>query len=383
MKNFAVIDCETTGFGALDRIIEIAVVVLDHSTLEVVDEFDTLVNPERDVGRTDIHGIAPKMLGGAPTFAEIASGLASRIDGSILVAHNLSFDQRMVAQECERLDITFTGGNGICTYRLSGSKLDVAALSLGIPLSNHHRAIVDARVTAAILKQLLEGADDCTPAHLQPPLETGLARTLRRESVGGAMSTSPLRRLLGRACYPSSESTAAAYFDMLDWGIADGSLSAEEKRAIESARAQLGLDSKQVIELHRAYLCSIESAIRRDGRVSEDEAKLFSRVSKMLGLGDASIEVTRANSNKTAIQPGCRVCFTGSATDDEGNPIERDVLEQLAAEGGLQPVSSVTKKACDLLVAQDPESLSGKAQKAIKWGIPVISVAEFLKKIRN
>ena len=44
-----VIDCETTGFSRYDRIVEIAVVTLDSRTLEPVDEYDTLVNPERDL----------------------------------------------------------------------------------------------------------------------------------------------------------------------------------------------------------------------------------------------------------------------------------------------------------------------------------------------
>jgi DNA polymerase-3 subunit epsilon len=45
------------------------------------------------------------------------------------------------------------------------------------------------------------------------------------------------------------------------------------------------------------------------------------------------------------------------------------------------PVSSVTKKTCDLLVAADKSSLSGKAKKARDYGIPVISVSEYLDSI--
>jgi DNA polymerase III epsilon subunit-like protein len=41
MTYYAVIDTETTGFGKHDRIIEIAVVVLDPVSMETIDEFDT------------------------------------------------------------------------------------------------------------------------------------------------------------------------------------------------------------------------------------------------------------------------------------------------------------------------------------------------------
>ncbi|WP_417851426.1 exonuclease domain-containing protein [Thalassoglobus sp.] len=57
----AVIDVETTGVGNKDRIVEVAVVVLNEN-LKIIDEYDTLVDPLRDVGPVDIHGFSPSML---------------------------------------------------------------------------------------------------------------------------------------------------------------------------------------------------------------------------------------------------------------------------------------------------------------------------------
>ena len=57
MESLVVIDVETTGFGTNDRLVEIAAVTLDPDSLETVDEYDTLINPERDVGPTHVHGI--------------------------------------------------------------------------------------------------------------------------------------------------------------------------------------------------------------------------------------------------------------------------------------------------------------------------------------
>jgi DNA polymerase-3 subunit epsilon len=48
------------------------------------------------------------------------------------------------------------------------------------------------------------------------------------------------------------------------------------------------------------------------------------------------------------------------------------------AKVGLHPVNDVTKKGCDVLVAADESSMSGKAKKAKDWGIPVISVEKFI-----
>ena len=40
-----VVDCETTGLGKQDRIVELAAVTVDPSTGVISDEYDTLINP--------------------------------------------------------------------------------------------------------------------------------------------------------------------------------------------------------------------------------------------------------------------------------------------------------------------------------------------------
>ncbi|WP_420621745.1 PolC-type DNA polymerase III [Candidatus Poriferisodalis sp.] len=60
------IDCETTGFSKHDRIVEIAAVEIDVARGEITDEFDSLVNPMRDIGAVGVHGITPSMVQAAP-----------------------------------------------------------------------------------------------------------------------------------------------------------------------------------------------------------------------------------------------------------------------------------------------------------------------------
>jgi DNA polymerase III epsilon subunit-like protein len=78
---FAVVDVETTGLYNSDRVVEVAVVTITADG-RVVDEWDTLINPQRDVGPTHIHRITPSMVSAAPTFEEIAVALARRLDGA-------------------------------------------------------------------------------------------------------------------------------------------------------------------------------------------------------------------------------------------------------------------------------------------------------------
>ena len=100
---FATIDFETTGLSAKsDRVIEVGIVrtSADGRTLR---EYSSLVNPSRDVGRTDIHGITAGMLRDAPTFAQIVGDVASMLNGAVMVAHNASFDARFLDAELERM----------------------------------------------------------------------------------------------------------------------------------------------------------------------------------------------------------------------------------------------------------------------------------------
>ena len=157
--HLVVIDCETTGLGSNDRIIEIAVLTLDPRTWEPTDEYETLINPERDIGPVGIHGITASMVEAAPTFPEIITTLAHRLHGAILIAHNLSFDARMLGYEFKRLGVDFDAGSGLCTYRATGSKLITACRRYEITLSNQHRALADARATAALARKIFANAE--------------------------------------------------------------------------------------------------------------------------------------------------------------------------------------------------------------------------------
>ena len=120
----SVIDVETTGFGRTDRLVEIAIVSLDSTTGRIVDEYDTLLNPERDVGPTGVHGIAASHVALAPTFCEVSGAIARRVDSAILVGHNLSFDTRLLGQEFDRMSCDVRMGTGFCTLARTPTEVD-------------------------------------------------------------------------------------------------------------------------------------------------------------------------------------------------------------------------------------------------------------------
>lgn len=380
MTAICVIDCETTGLGKTDRIVEIAIVTLDARTLETLDEFDTLVNPHRDIGKTSIHGITPSMVAAAPAIEEVIGAVSKRINGSVLAAHNLSFDTRMIGAECERLGAEFDQGRGICTLRLSGEKLANATARYGIPLAGHHRALVDARASAELLRRLVEEDPQVLPARLIAAGAQSSTRTLRRDITAPDQVT-PLQRLAMRGCIPSSIGSCLDYFDALDWVLDDGVISTAEQQFLGEIIKGSNLSDTQVRAMHESYIQSLIQAIKRDSLVTDEERNLVTRVAAQLGVTDINIPERTAVPEAADIRQGQRVCFTGSAVDADGQAIDRETLERLAASAGLQPVSTVTKKSCDLVVAADSASTSGKARKARDFGIPVIDVRKFLHEL--
>ena len=91
MSRYAVLDLETTGLSPANhhRIVEVAVVLVDDAG-QTVYEWATLVNPERDVTASEIHGLTGADVYRAPTFSQIAGQLTKLLSGRVAVAHNLA-----------------------------------------------------------------------------------------------------------------------------------------------------------------------------------------------------------------------------------------------------------------------------------------------------
>ncbi len=119
----AVVDCETTGIYSSDRVVEIAIVTLDLDG-RVTHLWDTLVQPQRGVGASHIHGITANTLKDAPTFSDVARDVAIRLNGACVAAHNLSFDARMVGGEFSRI------GDCSCGNRHAGGDATATAALL-------------------------------------------------------------------------------------------------------------------------------------------------------------------------------------------------------------------------------------------------------------
>lgn len=165
---YAILDIETTGGKYNEEgMTEIAIHKFDGK--EVIDKFITLVNPEIPIQPfvVQLTGINNKMLVNAPKFHEIAKRIVEITEGCVLVAHNATFDYRILKLEFERLGYPFVMDT-LCTVELSRKlipdqdsySLGKLCRSLGIPMSDRHRANGDADATVKLFKILLSKDDE-------------------------------------------------------------------------------------------------------------------------------------------------------------------------------------------------------------------------------
>ncbi len=160
---YAILDIETTGGKYNEEgITEIAIYKFDGH--KIVDQFSSLVNPEKPIQPfvVNLTGINNEMLRHAPKFYEVAKRIIEITDGCIMVAHNALFDNRILTTEFDRLGYNYET-ESLCTVELAKKlipdmpsySLGKLVRSLGIPLSDRHRAQGDAKATLALFKFLL------------------------------------------------------------------------------------------------------------------------------------------------------------------------------------------------------------------------------------
>ena len=388
---YAVIDVETTGLRASwhDRIIEIAVVQLDERG-RVQDEWCSLVNPDRDLGPQHIHGITAAEAGRAPTFAQLAGHVATLVRGRTLVAHNLAFDALFLAAAFRHLGHTVPvdARHGLCTMQLAPHFLPSAGRSLadcrraaGLPGHRAHSALHDAHAAADLLAHYLTITG--TPPPWTPVLAT--CRALPWPALP-ATTTDPVRRRSPGVRDPhfltrladrlprQQEPRADAYLDLLDQALLDRDISATEADGLVTVAESLGLGRADVRSLHRRYLTALAAAALADGVLTPAERHDLDSVATLVGLpattvdkalADAAANQGRPDRQFWQLRRGDVVVFTGTMTPD------REEWQAEAEAAGLVAGEGVNKKT-RLLVAADPDSMSGKAKKARQYGIPVV-----------
>ncbi len=373
-----VFDCETTGLYTRDRVVEVALVTVGPDG-EVLDRWDSLVNPRRDVGPTGIHGITGAAVADAPEFADLAGAIALRLDGAVLAAHNLPFDLRMIGAEFTRAGVDFDPGQGVDTLRLAGGKLGDVCRQYGIEIGTAHRALDDALATAQLLLRVAARANDPVVPARFPAIPAVSERTVVRDDVRESIvvTTGDLPTVLRAALrmpLPSDpDEGVLGYLDLLERVLADLRIDGEERAELEQLARAAGLDEDDRRRLHERYLAGLIDEVLADGEVTAEEYEQLVRVAAALEVDqDVVHRRTRSGRSTTAevvLEGGMLLCITG-----EPPGISKQDLATRLQRAGFLVEGSVTKRT-DLLVAADASSQSGKAEKARRYGIPIVAAS--------
>jgi DNA polymerase-3 subunit epsilon len=422
---FAVIDFETTGLfpGGHDRIVEVAVVHVSRDGA-VTGRWDTLVNPERDLGAQHIHGIRAADVLDAPTFVQIMPGLVKLLDQRVIVAHNASFDTRFLLAELARANyVANVPIVSLCTMRLARELLPGAGRSLAdccsafdIELDGAHRASVDAFATAQLLDAYIASAGN--PEYWNHFIDDGMAHPWAAalppapiEAVwrarGSGIRADPasfLARITIKLPDVSGPAAHHDYLALLDRCLIDQALSVHEADALVGLAEELGIDRGTCAVLHVDYFEALGTVAWADGVLTADEisdlvavAGLLDipsdRLTRVLQRSDASgrhrakapdadaVELPDVPNTSAVdgphfggfhLEPGDQIVLTGDMDR------ARSDWEFSIVAAGFVPKAAVTKSV-KLVVAADPDSLSGKARKARQYGIPIVDEATLVR----
>jgi DNA polymerase-3 subunit epsilon len=162
LSEFIVLDTETTGIAVGSRIVEVAALHVKDGV--VVRRFQSLVNPEMHIPSIvqGVHGITDAMVASAPKATPVLADFAKFVAGHTLIAHNASFDFRILHGEYGRVKVATPGCGMYCSLKLArvvfpeapNHKLGTLATFLKLPHPPTHRALADCFTTMELLNAM-------------------------------------------------------------------------------------------------------------------------------------------------------------------------------------------------------------------------------------
>lgn len=172
-KLFAFVDIETTGFKVgHHEMIEVACVTADPSkNYEVVDELEIKIKPERietaDAQALRINGYNEAEWMFAYSKEQAMQMLADKLENTVLVAHNITFDWTFMEHAFREVGIEPKIYRKLDSYSIAYAKFSnepnvnkfsLKALAEYYNLTNEkaHTALADTRVTVDIFRELMK-----------------------------------------------------------------------------------------------------------------------------------------------------------------------------------------------------------------------------------
>lgn len=169
-RTYVALDLETTGLDAdREKIIQVGAVKFCGD--QVIDRFDTFVNPGRAIPDfiQRLTGIRPDQVSRAPHFSAISQRLEAFIEDHPVIGHNVAFDLRFLdTHGLNLLNSRFDTWDlaSFILPRTTEYSLGALARQFNLDHQRAHQAIDDADATRQLFVTLLRRASEMDPALL-------------------------------------------------------------------------------------------------------------------------------------------------------------------------------------------------------------------------
>ncbi|AQT70062.1 DNA polymerase III PolC-type [Anaerohalosphaera lusitana] len=295
----AVIDFETTGLTpGVDRVVEVSVYRMEPGKKPVL-AFDTLVNPQRPMSATEIHGITEDDVANAPVFSDIAGGLVDSLSGCVVSAYNVYFDIKFLAYELNQLGIPQTPPHFCLMYMRpmlglgKRCNLEKACEYHNVDYKAVHIASSDAEASASLMERYLEEMTK------QKVRTFGDLARLKKYKFTESFVASPMNgagglrltkseRFLSRSGFQSSieinpeRQALAEYWEALRMVVADLEVTDEELAQMLQLRKEIHLPKEKIRMLHAKAFASVISQFIDDKWLDDKEVLKLRRLKRCL-----------------------------------------------------------------------------------------------------
>jgi DNA polymerase III subunit epsilon len=391
---FTAVDLETTGlFPSADRIVEIGLVKFRGSG-EIIDEFATLVNnPGSSAEARSHHQIEDADLIGAPTIDRVLPELFALMAGTVVVAHNLEFEEGFLAAAAQRNALSFPRLTGVCTLLAARRQLGGRAYSLlslyktatGEWPQDKHTALGDARAVRELLLWMLRTAPQplhltaaATPVSASVPPPRPCDISCRPMPMGEASIAALL------ASFPQSSIPRAGdavelerYRALLGECVKDGRLTFEEATSLSGQARRTRVSGSQLRSLHReAWLSAFGEDARRDWTtLTPARRREMWLLAEALGLSALAAEVETAIKRCTEPTPSPQARYLrGVRVGILGRGAELDGLRARAEQYGASVAVRITKTVIWAATAT-PDANDAAHRAARTYQVPMLTPA--------
>jgi DNA polymerase-3 subunit epsilon len=304
----AIFDLETTGLNAgTDRVVEISVVRIDPGK-ESKLLLDSLVNPNRKMAATEIHGITEEDVKDAPKFEDVAGELLRSIYDCVLASYNIYFDISFLQYELGRVGFRqlpphlclmymrpmLSLGNRCC--------LEKACEGFGFKHLNAHQSAADVLSSAKLWPIYLREIEhrglrifaDLTRLKpykfleslardpFVPPAAEKLPHAARLKSRSERLAPFVQPAPAGEKAASLQVDARHAYWEALKAVLSDLDVSHEEMKYLEKRRNELELSKEEVRALHARIFADLITKSVEDRILDDAECQTLRSLYKCL-----------------------------------------------------------------------------------------------------